>query len=66
MQSNEVTLTMIIKSNDPFEFKSKKEALEKISKLDGTTLKNLAELTSSEKAINKFNSNMGFIRNFIK
>lgn len=66
MQENEVTLTMKIKSSDPFEYKSKKEALEKIARLDGTTLKNLAELTGSEKAINKFNSNMGFIRNVIK
>ncbi|CAM3968511.1 hypothetical protein FLCU109888_11530 [Flavobacterium cucumis] len=65
MQENEVTLTMKVKSNDPFEFKAKKEALEKIAKLDSTTLKNLSELASSEKAIAKFNSNIGMIKTFM-
>jgi hypothetical protein len=65
MQENEVTLTMIVKSKDPFEFKDKKAALEKIAKLDGTTLKNLADLTGSEKAIKKFNDNIGFIKTFM-
>jgi len=59
-------LQVEIKAGDPFEFKAKKEALEKISKLDGTTLTNLANLTSSEKAIKKFNDNQGFIKTFIK
>ena len=61
----EVTLTLEIKANDPFEFKDKKQALEKIAKLDGTTLKNLAQLTGSEKAITKFNANIGFIKTFM-
>ena len=46
----------------PSDFKAKKEALEKIAKLDSTTLKNLSELASSEKAITKFNSNIGMIK----
>ena len=65
MQENEVTLTMKVSSKDPFEFKAKKEALEKIAKLDGTTLKNLADLAGSEKAVNKFNDNIGFIKTFM-
>lgn len=65
MQKNEVTLTMIVQSSDPFDFKAKKEALEKIARLDGTTLKNLSELASSEKAIAKFNSNIGMIKTFM-
>ena len=65
MQENEVTLTMKVKSNDPFDFKDKKNALEKLAKLDGTTLKNLSELASSEKAVKKFNSNIGMIKTFM-
>lgn len=64
MQKNQLQIE--ITSSDAFEFNAKKTALEKIAKLDGTTLTNLANLTSSEKAIKKFNDNQGFIKTFIK
>lgn len=79
MQKNEVTLTLEIKSNDLFDFKEKKKLLEnlarldssklnylnELSKVDNTTLQNLAELTSSPKIIEKFNSKIGFIKTFM-
>ena len=79
MQKNEVTLTLEIKSNDLFDFKEKKKLLEnlarldssklnylnELSKVDNTTLQNLAELTSSPKIIEKSNSKIGFIKTFM-
>lgn len=78
-QKNEITLTFEIKSSDPFDFKAKKELLEKLarldsgklnslnklSKADNTTLQNLTEITNSEKAVEKFNENFEFLKTFI-
>lgn len=54
MQKNEITLQ--IKSSDPVDFKAKKQALEKIARVDGQTLERLSVLASSDKAITNFNS----------
>jgi hypothetical protein len=60
------TISITITSNDVLEANTKKIAIQKIAKLDSKTLKNLSEVTESEKAINKFNSNIGFIKTFMK
>jgi hypothetical protein len=56
------TISIQLQASNALELEAKKEALEKLAKLDPGTLEKLKQVASSEKAVNKFNSKWLFIK----
>lgn len=56
------TIEINIQANNAMELASKKEAIEKIAKLDAGTLEKLSTVASSSKAVEKFNKQWFLIK----
>ncbi|KLT67929.1 MULTISPECIES: hypothetical protein [unclassified Flavobacterium] len=65
MASIETSITINIKSSNPFEEKAKTKALTELAELDSEALGKLAELCKSPKAITQLKTNFSMIKGFL-